>query len=152
MDTAEFIEVTTAILPRASHDAPPAPVGDELYAFSFVSRALVPGYLEALDRSTSGELEAIDRVRLLSELIELAFVEGDDDLVDALAMRVVERHLCRDSVRARIAWKYLGESTRGVVAKFRALVESADRNVAKTRDADLGGPGPRGTDASNMWP
>jgi len=141
VDIAQFMTRTHAIVAPESPDGLAPTRDDDLCAFALVSASFVPAFVAALDAAEHHDDGAGSQVAALADLLEAGFADGTDDLVDALAMRVVERHLCRDSARAAIAYPQLGPATRAIVAKLRALVDSADKNAATASLAHTDGAG-----------
>jgi hypothetical protein len=92
--------------------------------------------MDALMRVVLGaDHDGTARVRLvaLAELLERVFTEGDDDLGDALAMRLVHTRLCAKPGVLPNAWPYLGDRTRRIAWKFVRLAEECDRREAAMR-------------------
>jgi hypothetical protein len=113
---------------------------DDLYPFRFASTAFVPPFMDALMRvllNTDDDGSARQRLVALTALLEDVFTHGDDDLVDAVAMRLVHSRLCpQPGVRPEVltgAWPYLGERTRRIAWKFVRLAEECDRREAALR-------------------
>lgn len=130
--------MSDALFLAALHSAVPGVVVDParlsgLDAFAFVSEVIVPPYLSALQAAVANDHEAAERFAALAGVVEAGFESADDDLVDALAMRLVERHLCRDPALLARARPTFGPATARVVAKFEQLIETADRRVAQHR-------------------
>jgi hypothetical protein len=109
---------------------------DDLYPFRFAGTAFVPVFMDALMRVTLGaDRDGMARKRLvaLADLLECVFIEGDDDLGDALAMRLIHTRLCGRPGMLLNAWPYLGERTRRIAWKFVRLAEECDRREAAVR-------------------
>lgn len=106
-----------------------------LESFAFVSETVVPPLLGAARAAGEGEPGAEERLDALCSVVEAGFSSGEDDIVDALAMRLVERHLCRDRALLALVEPHLGPQTRRVVVKIAALIAEADRRVAAATQA-----------------
>lgn len=114
---------------------------DELRAYQVVSKVVTPTILSKLDdlgSETPGATEAVARV---AAVLESGFADGDDALVDALAMRFLERHLCREPARRRLAEPFLGKATLAVLARFDLLIAQAERAAASAGSVRLPGGG-----------
>ncbi|HUY30318.1 MAG TPA: hypothetical protein VMV02_04915 [Acidimicrobiales bacterium] len=135
MSTTAFLAALDAAVPGAGAD--PRRL-DGLDAFAFVSEVVAPAYLDALRAAAAGAPGAADRVERLSAAVEAGFAGDEDGLVDALAMRLVERYLCRDAALLAVARPHLGPATLGVVTKLGHLISEADRSVAARREAASG--------------
>lgn len=120
---------------------------DDLYPFRFASAAFVPPFMAAVVRVTVGADEdgsAHARLVDLASLLEEVFVGGDDDVADALAMRLVHTRLCAQPTLLAGAWPYLGPQTQRVAGKFLRLAEECERREAAVRGRDrLPHPGPQ---------
>ncbi len=133
MQFSEFREQTLAAVPGGEETERRALRGrerDDFYAFGFVSAVLAPAYLAAL--GGDGDLE------LLAGVLERGLAQGDDEVVNALAMRIVERHLCRDEALLAAALAVGGPATRLVAGKITALIDEADARAAAERLARCG--------------
>jgi hypothetical protein len=119
-----------AIVPDA--EIPARTRGDDLYAFAFASRALGPPVTDAV-AAGSGDLLAP-----LGALLEEVFTDGDDDLVDAVAIRVVHDRLVARPGALEAAWPYLGPESRRVAGKFQALLRACAEREAAARARDRG--------------
>lgn len=140
MNVRELQDRLMATVPnvRLPRDAPV----DDLYPFRFASVAFVPPFMDALTRvlegagnaaGADGYAAAERRLVALAGLLEEVLTGGDDDMADALAMRLVHTRLCaRPEVTAGV-WPYLGERSRRVAGKFLALAQDCDRREAALR-------------------
>ena len=135
MDTTTFLAALDAAVPGSG--ARERPIGG-LDAYSFVTEVVVPAYLDAVGEA-GGAPGRTERAELLSAVVEAGFASGDEDLVDALAMRLVERYLCRDAELLERARPFLGPETLGILAKMERLIAEPDARVASTRGAGSGG-------------
>lgn len=128
MKFTEFRAAALAVVPNGAAIEARTLAGqarDEFYAFGFVSAVVAPAYLSAL--RGDGRLDE------LAALVESGLADGDDDVVNALAMRIVERHLCRDHALLAAATAAGGPSTRRIADKLGALIAEADAQVAAAR-------------------
>lgn len=128
MSTAAFLAALQAAIP----DAPAA--GADLHglaAFGFVTDVVAPPYLAALRAVAAGKPGAGEQLDALAGAIEVGLGTGDDDLVDALAMRLFERHVLRDPALLAAALPGFGPATTRVVEKLGALIEETERRVAR---------------------
>lgn len=132
MATTAFLAALDAAIPGSGAGA--RRIGG-LEAYSFVTEVVAPAYLEAVAASPRGGPFDEARAAQLSAVVEAGFASGDDDLVDALAMRLVERYLCRDRALAERARPFLGPATLGILAKMERLIADADERVAESRAA-----------------
>jgi hypothetical protein len=120
MDLATLRGKLLALVPDA--EVPERVPGDDLYAFAFAGRALGPPVTAAVEAGSLAPLAA---------LLEEVFTDGDDDLVDAVAIRVVHDRLVARPAALEAAWPYLGPRTRKVAGKFQALLRAcAEREAA----------------------
>jgi hypothetical protein len=109
---------------------------DDLYPFRFASTAFVPPFMEVLMRvvlEADADPGTRERLDAFTSLLEDVFATGDDDLVDAFAMRVVYTRLCQWPSVLEKSWQYLGERTRQIAWKFVRLAEECDRREAAAR-------------------
>jgi hypothetical protein len=106
---------------------------DDLYPFRFASTTFVPPFMDALMRVVLGadpDGTAERRLTALAGLLEVVFVDGDEDLGDAVAMRLVYSRLCLRPTVLSGAWPFLGQRTRHIAGKFLRLIEECDRREA----------------------
>lgn len=128
MDLATLRDRLLAIAPETT--VPGHEPGDDLYAFAFAGRAFGPQFDAAIDEVATGARDPAHRLMPLADLLEQVFAEGDDDIVDGAAMRIVHGRLVSRPERLATAWPYLGARTRGVAGKFQALEAACDRREA----------------------
>jgi hypothetical protein len=109
---------------------------DDLFPFRFASAVFVPPFMDSLVRVVLGADEdgsARTRLIALAAVLEEIFDHGDEDLADALAMRLLHTRLCAQPPLLAGAWPYLGARTQRVAAKFLRLAEECDRREAAVR-------------------
>lgn len=97
--------------------------GDDLEAFGFVSAVVVPALRRELDPRSA----APGRLEQVLDLIEAAMRDDEDELVDALAMRVIYPLFCLEPSTFERARQTVGPVTLEAVMKFRSLLERADQ-------------------------
>lgn len=134
MNVRDLQDRLVAIVPDAR--LPTDDAADDLFPFRFASTAFVPPFMDALMRVVLGTDDdglAGQRLEALAGLLEDVFTDGDDDVVDALAMRLVHTRLCAQPAVLSGAWPYLGERSRRVAGKFLRLAEECDRREAAVR-------------------
>jgi hypothetical protein len=102
---------------------PPHRPGDDLEAFGFVSAVVVPTLRRELDPVTASP----GRLEQVLDLIEAAMRDDEDELVDALAMRVIYPLFCLEPATLERARQAMGPATLEAIAKFQSFLERADR-------------------------
>jgi len=129
MNIRELRDALREALPDA--DVPQELPADDMYPFTFVSKAFIAPFMEALVRvelsqtDTGADADGSARARLetLAGLAERVFADGDDETVDPLAVRLVFNRLVRRPGLLEAAWPSFGPHTRAIADKFRALDE-----------------------------
>lgn len=124
MDLATLRGKLLAIVPDA--EVPEHAPGDDLYAFAFAGRAL--------GSSVTAALASGARLPALAALLEEVFTDGDDDLVDAVAIRVMHDRLVARPGALEAAWPHLGPESRRVAGKFQALIAACAEREAGIGD------------------
>lgn len=134
MDIRELQDRIAQTVERA--DAPVVGPMDDLYPFRFASAVFVPPFMDAVVRvalGTDDDGSAHSRLTALAGVLEEVFSFGDEDIADALAIRLVHTRLCAQPDLLSAAWPYLGERTRRVAGKFLRLAEECERREAAVR-------------------
>lgn len=140
MDIRELRDALRTALPDA--DIPAELPADDVYPFTFVSRAFVTPFMDALVRvsigvgATDTDVDGSARARLetLAGLAERVFADGDDETVDPLAVRLVFNRLVRRPSLLAAAWPLFGPHTRAIAGKFVALEEQCRQREQAVRD------------------
>lgn len=140
MDIRELRDALRTALPDA--DIPQELPADDMYPFTFVSRAFVAPFMDALVRvsvgvgATDPDTDGSARARLetLAGLAERVFADGDDETVDPLAVRLVFNRLVRRPSLLEAVWPLFGPHTRAIAGKFVALEEQCRQREQAARD------------------
>lgn len=140
MDIRELRDALRTALPDA--DIPQEFPADDMYPFTFISRAFVTPFMDALVRVEVGATEtdtdtdgsARARLETLAGLAERVFADGDDETVDPLAVRLVFNRLVRRPSLLAAVWPLFGPHTRAIAGKFVALEEQCRQREQAVRD------------------
>ncbi|HEY9391646.1 MAG TPA: hypothetical protein VIR27_17990 [Mycobacteriales bacterium] len=122
-------------------DIPQDLPADDMYAFTFVSRAFITPFMEALvrvdlarsDAGADADGSARARLDTLCGLAERVFADGDDETVDPLAVRLVFNRLVRRPRLLETAWPLFGPHTQAIAHKFLALDEECRQREEAAR-------------------
>jgi hypothetical protein len=125
VDYGSFRREVLNVLGGAAASEPHRPE-DDLAAFAFVSEVFVPPFRQLLEDAAASDDARHNELQRLGDLLEQVMRYGDDETVDALAMRVIYSILCLNPGLLAAAHGVLGRATLEAVQKFQAFLVKAD--------------------------